>query len=194
MAKLTAPLFSMSASGKLGKSLVYMSWKGIKDVRTYVIPANPKSAGQQAQRGYFASAVSHWHTDGYSVDDVAAWNLFALASKMVASGFNMFTKYYVNAVVLARTWTKLTQVTTSSITTTGATVTVSVPSDKTGKLYIGTSNTSMLIPFTGAFSANHYTFTITGLSANTKYYFYVINTSTGEEARTGIYTLTTATA
>lgn len=194
MAKTTSPLFSMKASGQLGKSLVYMSWKGINDVRTYVIPANPKSAGQQTQRGFFTNAVTAWHTDGYTALDVAAWNLMALASKMVASGFNMFTKFYVQAKVATHTWTKLTAVVTSAITDTGATVTVQVPSDKTGKLYIGTSNTSMLIPFTGAWLTDHYTFTITGLSPSTKYFFYVKNTSAGEDARTGIYTLTTIAA
>ena len=46
MAKLTGPLFSLDARGKLGKSLVFIGWKGIKTVRQWLVPANPKSTGQ----------------------------------------------------------------------------------------------------------------------------------------------------
>ncbi len=46
MAKLTGPLFSLDARGKLGKALVFIGWKGIKTVRQYLKPANPKSTGQ----------------------------------------------------------------------------------------------------------------------------------------------------
>lgn len=46
MAKLTGPLFSLDARGKLGGALVYIGWKGIKTVRQFLVPANPKSSGQ----------------------------------------------------------------------------------------------------------------------------------------------------
>ena len=46
MAKLTGPLFSLDARGKLGKALVFIGWKGIKTVRQYLKPANPQSADQ----------------------------------------------------------------------------------------------------------------------------------------------------
>lgn len=47
MAKVTAPLMSMDASGQLGKALVFQ--KGGK-VRQYVVPANPRTDGQKAVR------------------------------------------------------------------------------------------------------------------------------------------------
>jgi len=50
MAKVTMPLMSASASGKLGDSIVYFGWKGTDCVRGYVVPANPKSASQGDQR------------------------------------------------------------------------------------------------------------------------------------------------
>jgi len=46
MAKLTGPLFSLDARGKLGSALVFIGWKGIKTVRQWLKPANPQSAGQ----------------------------------------------------------------------------------------------------------------------------------------------------
>jgi len=50
MAKVTGPLMSMSASGKLANAIVFAGWKGIAYVRQYVIPANPQSSGQGDNR------------------------------------------------------------------------------------------------------------------------------------------------
>lgn len=50
MAKVTGPLQSFSASGKLADSIVFGAWKGINYVRQYVIPSNPQSSGQGDQR------------------------------------------------------------------------------------------------------------------------------------------------
>jgi len=194
MAKVKGPLLSISARGKIAKTLVFLSWKGIDTVRKYVIPANPKSADQQTQRGYFSDAIDAWHEDGYTTLDIAAWNLLALAGKAVASGFNMFVKNYIAAKVAGQTWTKLTGRSIPIIAATSATVTINVASDKTGKLYIGTKMTSMPTEFAGTFGDAKYTFTITGLSELTKYYFYIKNTAEGEAARTGIYSFTTTAA
>ena len=46
MAKLTGPLMSLDARGKLGSCLVFMGWKGVKTVRQWLKPANPQSTGQ----------------------------------------------------------------------------------------------------------------------------------------------------
>lgn len=46
MAKVTGPLMSMDARGKLGDAIVFMGWKGIKSVRMWLTPANPESTGQ----------------------------------------------------------------------------------------------------------------------------------------------------
>jgi len=194
MAKVKGPLFSLDARGQIAKTLVYMGWKGIADVRKYVIPANPNTAAQQTQRGYFAAAVDEWHTDGFTALDVAAWNLYALALKVAQSGFNVCIKLKVNAKILVHTWIKLVNCLVSAITAVGATVTIDVASDQTGILYIGTSKTSMFTEFVGVFAISEYTFTVTGLSALTKYYFYIKNTVVDEDARTGIYSFSTIAA
>lgn len=46
MAKVTGPLMSMSASGSIGKSIVFSIWKGVAYVRQWLKPANPQSADQ----------------------------------------------------------------------------------------------------------------------------------------------------
>jgi len=50
MAKVTGPLMSISASGKLADSLVFFGWKGVQSVRGWVKPSNPQSAAQGNQR------------------------------------------------------------------------------------------------------------------------------------------------
>jgi len=61
MAKLKGPLFSLSADGAIAKTLVYFGWKGLKVVRQYVVPANPKTTAQTTQRGYLTEAVAKIH-------------------------------------------------------------------------------------------------------------------------------------
>lgn len=50
MAKVVAPLGSFSASGKIGKSLVFFSHLGRNVVRGLVTPSNPQSEGQGNSR------------------------------------------------------------------------------------------------------------------------------------------------
>lgn len=50
MAKVTGPLYSMSASGKLANSMVFFGWKGTACVREWLKPANPKSSTQGDHR------------------------------------------------------------------------------------------------------------------------------------------------
>lgn len=46
MAKVTAPLLSAGASGKIFDALVFFPWKGKSLVREWKIPANPKTGKQ----------------------------------------------------------------------------------------------------------------------------------------------------
>lgn len=53
MAKVSGPLFSMSASGKIGDAMVFFGWKGLNVVRGWIKPANPMKAVQGDQRIMF---------------------------------------------------------------------------------------------------------------------------------------------
>jgi hypothetical protein len=50
MAKTTGPLFSLEASGTVGKTVTYSHWKGRPYVRRRVIPLNPFETDQVAAR------------------------------------------------------------------------------------------------------------------------------------------------
>lgn len=60
MARLTAPLLSLGASGSIGKAIVFASWKGISYARRHVIPENPKSTAQVAVRNVFSTLSELW--------------------------------------------------------------------------------------------------------------------------------------
>lgn len=50
MAKVTGPLYSMGASGKIANAMVFFAWKGTAVVRQWLKPANPMTSGQGDQR------------------------------------------------------------------------------------------------------------------------------------------------
>jgi len=194
MAKVKAPLMSFDARGQIAKSLVYLGWKGLKTVRQYVIPANPKSSDQQTQRGFFSAAVDDWHTDGFTQLDVDAWNLLALASKVALSGFNMLVKLKVICAVAEESWVALVDCLITAIASDGAQINVTGTVGSTIKLYWGVSKTAMVNEEDMADTAGDYEVTIATMSPTTKYYFYIKDTSAGEQARTGIYSFTTLAA
>lgn len=50
MAKVTGPLFSISASGKLADAMVHFGWKGRAVVRRWLKPSNPQTGNQGDRR------------------------------------------------------------------------------------------------------------------------------------------------
>ena len=61
MAKVTGPLFSLTARNTIGDALTYSSWRGVPYVRTRVIPANPKTAGQVSIRELWKTLSNIWN-------------------------------------------------------------------------------------------------------------------------------------
>ena len=90
MAKITAPFLSMSARGSVGKTLVAGSWKGVKYMRQHVVPANPQSVAQTAQRDIMAMCVAAWQSGFVTASIKAGWNYLASVSGKAQSGFNAF--------------------------------------------------------------------------------------------------------
>lgn len=86
MALVNGPLFSLSASGQLGKALVYSRWKGRDYVREYVIPANPRTLAQFIQRGFITAASRWWAGLANEAGAQASWD--GAASAQNISAFN----------------------------------------------------------------------------------------------------------
>src|SRR5690606_16143033 len=75
MAKLTGPLLSFGARGQIGKAMVTAKWRGVDYARQYVIPANPRTTAQQANRTRFAFLREMWKLAPAVV--VEPWTAFA---------------------------------------------------------------------------------------------------------------------
>ncbi|GAI23270.1 unnamed protein product, partial [marine sediment metagenome] len=123
MAKVKAPLFGFGASGAIGKALVYFGWKGIDVVREYVVPVNPKSTKQVAQRNLLTAAVLEFHAAAYDDDDMTAWKLFASTFATPRTGFNAMTRAHLMQALGAGTWVRMHDVEVTPLAGGGATVT-----------------------------------------------------------------------
>ena len=105
MAKLKAPLLSLGAAGAIGKTLVFFSWKGINAVREYVVPANPKTALQLAQRAHVTTSVALVHTAQANATnplaeiDQVAYAALAAAKGLIMTWFNMAVKLCLDVLV-----------------------------------------------------------------------------------------------
>jgi len=86
MVKVTAPALSLDASGTIGNTLTFASWKGRNYARQRVIPTNPRSASQTGNRAMFAFLASQWA--GMSTNDKATYETEA-ANRSI-SEFNAF--------------------------------------------------------------------------------------------------------
>ena len=178
MAKITAPFFSLTASGKLGESIVYANWKGIKYVRQYVVPANPQTSAQQAQRGRMTNAVADWHNIGLLQADVDAYKKWAQVAPSPMSGFNLFCSKNIGVQQSGDAWSDPYNIGMTDVLATTATVYV-YQKDNTatldGDVYLGANQGYM--PKDGALSWDagntRYKRDITGLLANTKYFLRV---------------------
>ena len=96
MAKVTGPLFSVEARGKLGDAIVYFPWKGRHVVREWLKPANPKSADQGDIRlilGALGRACSPIHKTSVVADDVRLY--MATGNTWIAE----IVQYMVDSVV-----------------------------------------------------------------------------------------------
>lgn len=86
MAKVTAPLLAMGASGTIGKTLTFSKWRGIAYGRQRVVPANPQSTNQTIIRATFALLREMWKLSPSKL--VEAWDAFA--SGRPFTGMNKF--------------------------------------------------------------------------------------------------------
>lgn len=89
MALLTAPLMSIDASGSVAKTLVFSKWKGRNYVRQHVIPHNPQSALQTADRASVSFLSREWKN--ISTPDQSTWQPLADTNKF--SPFNAYLQY-----------------------------------------------------------------------------------------------------
>ena len=94
MARTKGPLFSMEASGQIGKAIVYSEWKGRTYARGYIIPKNNHRPNQERIRTGWAIAVTKWQS--LTTEVKLAWTTFANQFQM--SGFNVFLQHLIREI------------------------------------------------------------------------------------------------
>jgi len=89
LAKWKSPVLS-DIRNQVAKGVVFSIWKGRNYFRSYVIPANPRTASQRAHRAVMAELVKRWKAIIDTAAKKSAWNAVALAD--LISGYNLFVK------------------------------------------------------------------------------------------------------
>lgn len=201
MAKLKAPLLSLGASGKLADSLVFMHWKGIDDVREYVIPTNPKTDKQTDQRNNFRACVEAIHAaqalavEPLGITDITAYAQWGLTEKTPRTWFNQIIMSWRNQYVLGLkavvyrgavvTEGNQQLVIAVSFSPYGADVITG------GKFWYGKTRTALINSVDATIVAQHRaTVTLTGLTNGQKYFIQFRPTATAAYvgSYSGIYT------
>jgi hypothetical protein len=96
MARVTGPLFSMSASGTIGKAITFGSWKGRPWARKWFTPENPQTATQVNVRTALTIAVAVWQD---SLSQAQKDALDGAASGLGMSGYNYFMRHAMDEYV-----------------------------------------------------------------------------------------------
>ncbi len=94
MAKTTAPILSLGASGTIAKTMVYSTWRGIPYVRRHLIPSNPNTTAQQATRNVFTTMSAMWKVAPALLS--TPWDTFATGRAFL--GRNAFIGQNVKAM------------------------------------------------------------------------------------------------
>lgn len=94
--KVKSPIFS-DGRGKLGNNVVGSMWKGIWYLRSYVVPANPKTKPQIAVRSIMRLAVADAQDVEATPANKTELNRAALSDGI--SGFNLFVKDFTGSPV-----------------------------------------------------------------------------------------------
>lgn len=89
MAKTKAPLLGFQASGQIGKTIVFGTWKGQGYARQHVIPSNPQTSEQNLTRNAFSFLQASYKIAPSLFTD--AWELYAKGIAMTAR--NAYTKF-----------------------------------------------------------------------------------------------------
>ncbi len=110
-ARVTGALFSMSASGTIGKVVTYGKWKGRPWARVWFKPENPQTEKQVNVRTAMSILVSYWQV--LDAGNKTLWDAYAVPFGM--SGFNKFVSRGMDQYVIQIT----TAVTPVSVTLSG---------------------------------------------------------------------------
>jgi len=198
MAKLNGPLFSFRATGAIAKTLVYFGWKGLNVVRSYVVPANPKSALQVAQRTLLTAAVALIHYAEslggsiFAAVDKSAYALYGSTEPTPRTWFNQAVARHIIAAVNGEHPQLHGDATFTDPATTEITLVLynyAYPTEA-GFMHWGTTKTNMPNRVACDGIGGEHTAVMTGFTKGNKYFFQFRPTKVTDDryvCRSGIY-------
>jgi hypothetical protein len=177
LAKVTGPLLSVDASGKIADTIVFSRWRGKKYVRQWVVPANPNTAAQQTQRAYMTTAINSW-VQSIGASAQQAWRDYQAGQEL--SGANEYVSRHIKAALAALT----IRYCNTPVATPGVgqvTITWNSNTSCTGRVLKGTSHRVYYGQNDEGAPATSHSVVVTGLAAGVKYFFFITSTSPGTE-------------
>lgn len=177
MAKVTGPLLSIDASGKIGESIVFTRWRGTKVVRQFVKPANPNSAAQQTQRGYLTTAIDKWVKEFQPVTQ-QGWRDFQAGQPI--SGVNEWVKRAIEGLKDGLTLMNIANIT---LTPADGQITVACATEAAIQLryFYGTKHRVYSASVDDAAPGTNHSKAITGLTNGVPYYIFIGTMDTEED-------------
>jgi hypothetical protein len=91
MAKVSSPLLSQKASGRLGDTLVFSSWRGISYVKEYCKPKVRKSLRMQRVTGLYGQQTKRW--EKLPEKCRLAWQAFCVLKEYKGPAHVIFAHY-----------------------------------------------------------------------------------------------------
>lgn len=107
MARLTGPLHSLAASGRVGDKLVFRDAVVGPQVVHRVSHADAQSATQLTQRSYFADAAAKWAAFDLTTLDRSTWLAAALDGGQTWSRYNAFQHAVIACRRAGNAWNTL---------------------------------------------------------------------------------------
>lgn len=111
MAKVTMPLLSAEARGKIADAIVFFPWKGLNVVRQWLIPANPQSVDQMTARAKLkgiGKAIAKIQTPADLANGSMIYQLTLPKAPSGQPWNSYFAKKVLDHVKTTTNWTALT--------------------------------------------------------------------------------------
>lgn len=99
MAKLLAPLLGFGAHGQIAKTVVAYTWNGINCLRAYVVPSDPKTAPQLAQRAIHKTAHDGYKLYFSNEQTKTSWNLYRTTRRIHGTGYTCYMSSALKTLV-----------------------------------------------------------------------------------------------
>src|SRR3990172_670125 len=96
MSKVTGPLMSNVASGKIGERLVFSKRRSGQQVRFQRAQKDVITVDRTTQRALYAAAVAAWNSLDDEIKEI--WREMSLPLKI--SGYNLFIKSHIDGEIL----------------------------------------------------------------------------------------------